>query len=188
MLANCGLPEVEVLAGSAGGGEIALTLLRCVGWLSREDLPLRSGHAGPGLPTPGAQMAGTWLFDYSIIPHTSGWQSVFEEAYNFNAPLRATSTGLHVGELLAESSFIQSSTRYFVISAIKQSEDGHGWVVRGYNIGNQPVEVVLTPRKRFTQVFRTDLAEQESQPLLTGPDGSVAFVAGKHQIVTLKFS
>jgi hypothetical protein len=37
-----------------GNPQIALTLLRCVGWLSRDDLSTRRGHAGPYMATPGA--------------------------------------------------------------------------------------------------------------------------------------
>ncbi len=52
-IANRGLPEVEALARPDGQAEIALTLLRCVGWLSRDDLPTRKGPAGPVVETPG---------------------------------------------------------------------------------------------------------------------------------------
>ncbi len=41
LIANRGLPEVAVLPTSKDGHEVALTLLRCVGWLSREDLSTR---------------------------------------------------------------------------------------------------------------------------------------------------
>ena len=73
-IANRGLPEVQVLPGADGSTtEIALTLLRCVGWLSRDDMPVRQGHAGPAYETPGAQVPGRWSFDYSIIPHPGHW-------------------------------------------------------------------------------------------------------------------
>jgi len=67
-IANRGLTEVEVLHNSQGNAEIAVTLLRCVGWLSRDDFSTRNGHAGPYLETPAAQMPGTWSFDYPSSP------------------------------------------------------------------------------------------------------------------------
>ena len=91
MIANRGLPEVEVLKREDGIAEIALTLLRCVGWLSRDDLFTRPGHAGPGMETPDAQMPGTWGFDYSVIPHVKGQTSPYPLSYNFEVPLRAGS-------------------------------------------------------------------------------------------------
>ncbi len=76
MLANRGLPEYEALEEPDGTITIALTLLRCVEWLSRDDLSTRKGHAGPGMHTPGAQMQGRWKFQYSLIPHEGGWETV----------------------------------------------------------------------------------------------------------------
>jgi alpha-mannosidase len=52
-----GLPEAELVAGSPS--VIAITLLRCVGSLSRPDLRTRPGPAGPGTDTPGAQCKGS---------------------------------------------------------------------------------------------------------------------------------
>ena len=67
-VAGDGLPEYAVLGD---GRELALTLLRCVGFLSRGDLPERPGHAGPQLETPGAQMQGTWTCRYALVPLAS---------------------------------------------------------------------------------------------------------------------
>ncbi len=63
-LATAGPREYEIIHGNV----IALTLLRCVGWLSRPHLAARKGAAGPEIPTPGAQMPGEWKFiDNCII-------------------------------------------------------------------------------------------------------------------------
>jgi alpha-mannosidase len=56
----------------ASGQRIALSLLRCVGWLSRDDFSTRRGHAGSMYPTPGAQLQGWHSFDYALIPHAPG--------------------------------------------------------------------------------------------------------------------
>ena len=106
MVANRGLPEVEVLKNMTGNGEIALTLLRCVGWLSRDDFSTRKGHAGPGMETPQAQMPGEWSFDYSIIPHAGTWKEAFPHAYAFDTPMRAVNTGVHEGKLPASASLV----------------------------------------------------------------------------------
>ena len=67
-----GLHEYEVLPGARP--ELALTLLRAVGWLSREDLTTRTGHAGPALETPGAQVLGEHRFRYSLFFHSGDWE------------------------------------------------------------------------------------------------------------------
>jgi len=67
-----GLHEYEVLPGPPQ--ELALTLLRSVGWLSRDDLLTRAGHAGPEVETPGAQVPGGHRFRYSLFLHAGDWQ------------------------------------------------------------------------------------------------------------------
>jgi alpha-mannosidase len=67
-----GLHEYEVLPGPPQ--ELALTLLRAVGWLSRDDLVTRKGHAGPEMETPGAQVPGGHRFRYSLFFHAGDWQ------------------------------------------------------------------------------------------------------------------
>ena len=52
-----GVFEYEV-----AGNELVVTLLRCVGTISREHIPTRPFDAGPGVPTPDAQMLGTTPF------------------------------------------------------------------------------------------------------------------------------
>lgn len=62
-----GLPEYTVMeATPAREAALALTLVRSVGWLSREDLPVRPGHAGPGVPTPEGQGQGPHTLDYAL--------------------------------------------------------------------------------------------------------------------------
>jgi mannosylglycerate hydrolase len=186
IIANRGLPEVEVLKTKIGG-EIALTLLRCVGWLSRDDFSTRQGHAGPFLATPGAQMLGQWIFDYAIIPHAGGWENAVEQALSFEVPLRGAATGIHDGALPASVSFIDAKPEPFVISAIKESEDGRGWLVRGYNQSGEPIQVSLQPWRRFKHAERVNLAEQKTEGLKVERDGSVGVAVGGHEIATVLF-
>ncbi len=181
MIANRGLPEVEVTAGRG----IALTLLRCVGWLSRDDFPSRTGHAGPMLPLPGAQMEGRWEFDYAIIPHAGDWPAAVREARAFEAPPRAVETNAHGGILPLIGSIIAVSPPEFEISAIKMSEDGRGLVVRGWNPMDKPLKVTLRPGKKFARAERVNLAEERLGSLRLGKNGEVVFEAKPHEIVTL---
>ncbi len=181
MIANRGLPEVEVVAGR----EIALTLLRCVGWLSRDDFPSRTGHAGPMLPLPGAQMEGRWEFDYAVIPHAGNWRAAVREARAFEAPPRAVETDAHNGVLARSGSIVEATPPEFEISAIKLNEDGRGLVVRGWNSTDQPLKVVLRPGKKFRRADRVNMAEERQSALRTGKNGEVAFNSKPHEIVTL---
>ena len=89
-IANRGLPEVEVLEND-GHTEIAVTLLRSVGWLSRDDLPVRQGHAGPASETPGGQVQGKSVFEYAMILHKGDWQDSFLQAYCLSKRIYAPS-------------------------------------------------------------------------------------------------
>ena len=62
-----GLPQFEVECG-AQGDSLRLTLLRCVGWLSRKDLDSRDGNGGWTLATPGAQEQGMRAFGVRDMP------------------------------------------------------------------------------------------------------------------------
>lgn len=179
-IANRGLTEVEVTSHH----EIAITLLRCIGWLSRDDLSTRVGHAGPFLETPKAQMPGVWDFYYSIILN----QNNFQQTWSFDAPLRAISTDIHSGALSYTGSFVDIDHPSFLVSAVKESDDGRGWLVRGYNLGDEAIEVTIKPWRKFTKAERVNLAEQTIGPLSVGKNGEVIIAVRRHEVATIKFA
>ncbi|MFN2195295.1 MAG: alpha-mannosidase [Anaerolineales bacterium] len=188
MIANRGLPEVEVIKVDENTGtEIALTLLRCVGWLSRDDLPVRQGHAGPPSETPGGQVLGKWCYDYAIIPHHGTWREAYRQAFAYETPLRAVETGLHEGEIPVWGSFVFHSPAEFVITAIKETENGTGWIVRGYNIASETIELDLKPLRKFAKAMLVNLAEEEITPLSVTEDGSVSLSVSGHKVVSVLF-
>jgi alpha-mannosidase len=65
--------EHEVV-DTAGGQALALTLLRAIGYLSRNVHPHRDEPAGPQLPTPQAQCLGPATADLAVLPHAGGWE------------------------------------------------------------------------------------------------------------------
>ena len=52
------------------GGDLLVTLLRCVGQLSRDDVPTRPGHAGWPMATPLAQCLGRERIQLALCPVT----------------------------------------------------------------------------------------------------------------------
>lgn len=196
LLAARGLPEVEAceIKGGSPGSELALTLLRCVGWLSRDDLSNRKGHAGPGMPVPGAQMIGTHSFDYALIPYFEDPANAFSLARDFHAPLRASPTGLHSGKLDGSPCLLTVTPvdllvpQNFVLSTIKQAEDGSGLVVRGYNQTSQLINFNLRPWRRFAQVKLLRLDEETVGSIQPDIDGSIVYSANPYEILTFKFS
>ena len=69
-LLHDGLLEYEVVDD---GRELALTLLRATGYLSRSELSLRPNPAGPLDPLEGPQLQGRLALDYAVLPHQGDW-------------------------------------------------------------------------------------------------------------------
>jgi mannosylglycerate hydrolase len=196
-LASRGLPEYEAHphpsppplgeGGNEDGVTLTLTLLRCVGWLSRDDLSTRQGHAGPAKETPGAQEIGAHVFEYALIPHAGNWQNAFADAFAFTAPMRAIATDIHPGTLPPKNDLVQASPREFVIRAIKLSEEGNGLVVRGYNIGDESIEARIILWRTFQRAARVNLNEEEIAPIDLRDGREVRLPVRGKEIVTLKF-
>jgi Glycosyl hydrolases family 38 N-terminal domain/Alpha mannosidase middle domain len=65
------------------GEELALTILRSTGLISRTDHPWREEPAGPSLPIPAAQLHGPCSFSFAYLPSTD---AVHEHAEQFRHP------------------------------------------------------------------------------------------------------
>jgi alpha-mannosidase len=201
---NRGLPSVEV----GQDGTVALTLLRCVGWLSRDDLWVRRIAAGPLVPTPGAQCQGEYTFHYAILPHAGDWQNVAETAYNYNAPLLGvrgdTHPGLELhdmnitrddprlvtpipwprgGVLPDRHSFVTVEPSELVLSALYRS--GDDLIIRVYNVTREAVDGTLTLGFPVTEAHRVNLAEA-GQERLTAPDNQIELHVEGAEVYTVK--
>src|SRR5690606_4848994 len=125
-VANRGLAEVEALPGPGDDrAAVAVTLLRAVGWLSRGDLALRPGPAGPVLPTPGAQVPGRHRAELSLRLHPSDDPRRAVEAHAFAAPAIAFAIGVGgEGPLGDGSRLVEVDDPHLEVSAIEPRRDG----------------------------------------------------------------
>jgi len=118
MVVTRGLHEVEVSSGEEA--TIFLTLFRSVGWLSRNDLIVRRGHAGPPIPTPGAQCKRELVFEYTLIPHCGTWKEAFTIAQEYIAPPLTLTTSFDLNP--TSKSLLKVSSREIVLTALKKHE------------------------------------------------------------------
>ncbi|MGE5618492.1 MAG: glycoside hydrolase family 38 C-terminal domain-containing protein, partial [Sphingomonadaceae bacterium] len=135
-----GLPEYEARPASHGT-EIALTLLRCVGWLSRNDLSTRPGWAGPGVQTPEAQCPGTHRFQYAL--------SLADEPSDAELTRRSHDYrfGVLVGPAgLRREAALSVDGEGFCFAGLKGAEDGDGVILRLYNPGEDAATVAVDGR------------------------------------------
>lgn len=171
-VANRGLAEVEAVREGQGDTSLAVTLLRAVGWLSRSDLSVRPGDAGPSLPTPGAQVPGPLRAELSLRLHPVEDPERIPAAHRFAYPPIAFTGGGPAGSPLADgASLVSVSGASVVLSAIEPREEG-GALLRGYNASDGPcraqVRWLPDPSRRLEAV---DLSEN---PVGTPAEAGVA--------------
>lgn len=138
--------EVQGVEASAGRpAELAVTLLRSVGWLSRFDLRTRTTGAGPELPTPEAQMlrpvSARLAFRFG-----SDANDAFALADAADAR-RAGAVALQLRDgttTPAASVGAPIGVEGAIVSAMKPAEDGDGIVVRVANPSEAPRDAVIT--------------------------------------------
>jgi mannosylglycerate hydrolase len=139
-LLHDGLLEYEVVAE---GSELALTLLRAVGYLSRSEPSLRPNPAGPVDPVRGAQMRGPNVCDYAVLPHRGDWRAadLYAEADAFLVPLeRARASEAPSRSLPAAGSALEVEGAE--VSAV--TRDAGGLVVRLFRTAPEKGEVTVT--------------------------------------------
>ena len=132
-----GLPEYELEHDS--GGVLALTLLRCVGELGRENLKLRPGGQGAWRnATPDGQCQGLHRFRYAFLPYAPEWSGsmglINRVAESFLLP-PTWRTLMQANASIGEEPFVTIEPDDLVLSALKQSEEGNDLVARVYNPG-----------------------------------------------------
>ncbi len=121
------------------------TLLRSVGWLSRDDLLTRKGHAGPPIPTPEAQCLGKYELRYSFsILNSVAPEMLYKAAREYICEPLAL-------YLNSENSNIESREKDvpftleegLFLSAFKISQDGERVIARVLNVTDSPKRVFL---------------------------------------------
>ncbi len=183
-----GLPEIEPTRGPGGDVTLSLTLLRAVGWLSRDDFPTRRfSNAGPTLHTPGAQCPGEHRFKYALAlyegDHLSARIPWLSQRYR--TPLPSTQ-GVVQGLVPAGRGLVETRNGRALASAIKRHDERQTLVIRLWNPYSEPVEERLAFGLPVRAAWRTDLLEarREALPLSTGREAVVEL--GPHEILTLE--
>ncbi|HTV63822.1 MAG TPA: glycoside hydrolase family 38 C-terminal domain-containing protein [Verrucomicrobiae bacterium] len=147
---------------------------------------LRSSNTPDPHPDQGLQQ-----FTYSLYPHADGWQAAHtdEQALGLNIPLLATVTTPHPpgGKIPTLSVVNLGGQGDLIVTALKGSEDGRGFILRLYEADGQDTRA----RIEFDQPMRveeTDILERPlaGHPLLVQKD-AVTLPVGHNQIITLHF-
>ena len=173
-LLSYGIPEYELTAD----GTLALTLLRCVGTLAGEDLITRpGGKSGWHNETPEAQCQGTHTFRYALFPcapeEFNTMDLVNEQAEKFHYPLLSERRKNEKAPAMA-GSLLSCSSRSAVLSTVKESEDGGGFIVRWWNPLPRRITNTLTFMMPMTGMAPATLDEKALTGFSPGRTQSVA--------------
>jgi mannosylglycerate hydrolase len=132
-----GLPEYEARASS----ELCLTLLRCVGLISRasDEISTRPLGAGPRMPTPEGQCLGRHLLEYALRLDGDELSNValLRESHDYREPFLVLEPGVSFEPPIGVEGEV-------VFSCLKGAEDGDGLVLRVFNPGPEPATVRVT--------------------------------------------
>lgn len=172
-----GLSEYEVVDHAER--TLALTLLRC--------FHTAGNPTETFAPQELAQCQGRHTFRYALYPHGGDWREggVHREALCFTSPFRATVSMAHAGTLPLKHSFLELDSHDFVVSALKQAEDGDGLILRGVNPTRDSLDLRLRLPAAVEAVEKVTL-EECALETCSIEEGVCAFTARPGEIVSLR--
>jgi mannosylglycerate hydrolase len=167
-----GLPEYEARPTDEGA-ELCVTLLRCVGMISRRggEIATRPVCAGPPTQTPDGQCLGRHRFEYALIPGADELD---------DAELLRASQDYRYGFLVTPQ-----PVRFdppvnidgdVVFSCLKGAEDGDGLILRCFNPKTAPAHIEIAGE---FDICRTRLDETEE-------DAERGFELGPGEVATFR--
>ena len=185
---NRGLQEGEVVTRRDGAQAYALTLLRCVGWLSRTDLVSRRGGAGPSIATEDSQLPGEHMFEYALTTYRGSWSEAGIQplSHGFAYPPLAWATNGHEGSAGAAIPLATIADPRVVPSAFHRSEADGAPVLRVYNASSVPVKASVAAPAAGDGASLVDLLERHAG-LPERAGGAWEFPLRPWQIQTVRF-
>ena len=163
-LIHDGLLEYELVGGDGTrADELALTLLRATGFLSRMQLSMRASPAGYPYPLRGPQVLGHLEFDYAVLPHRGDWRAagLYEAADEALVPLERIRAGGWAGAR-REASGALLQVEGAQISAVMR--EAGALVVRVFNPSPEPSSAAVERDGAPSTGWTVDLAGRPHAP------------------------
>jgi len=171
---------------------INLTLLRCVGWLSRTDLLTRKGNGGWTIETPKAQCIGNHTFEFSISYHAGSWRKYnrlgLMEKYRTRPYICQLKTTIHYNVNHRNPlHFVDQLPEVIRISALKIAENGQGIILRIYNIAEEDINFHMVLPDAICKVSMVNLNEKRKKDIEMKSQ-SICLLLHSWEIKTLCFA
>ncbi len=184
---NRGLPEIAA-KGGADGVVLSLTLLRAVGWLSRDDFETRRlMNAGPTLDTPDAQCLGGQRFRYAVVPFSGdhiafGLRSLSQR---WRTPV-LSKQGVEDGHIAGGVSLFRKDNARAAVTAIKRHEQRDTLIIRVFNETGEEITETLTFGLPISSAWETDLLEERGGRMQPSGRYQLPLELGPHAIMTIE--
>lgn len=178
-----GLAEYE----SVDNGDVAITLLRAVGDLSRSDLPERPGHAGWPSPTPDAQCLGPFEGRFALLMHGGRDAATIDLIERTCDDALLPLTGLTLRSALGappETFGVELDGEGLAFLACKPSDDGEWTVLRCVNLLERPAAGGWRCGFPVREAMRARLDETPVEAAAIDGAG-IPLQAGPREILTL---
>jgi len=156
--------EFECVQG-LGQSLVRLTLLRCVGWLSRPDLLARRGNGGWNLPSPGAQCQGSHGFEFGLVYHEGDFRSAgtlaqADRKQNAAPLFQLRRTRDNAAVAANPLPFVSTLPRDVRFSALKIAQGGGALIFRIFSVGRAAQSFTLELPPSVREVHSTSLDER----------------------------
>ncbi len=139
----------------------------------------------PTTPDPHAD-EGEHHFTYSLLPHLGPWdERTLAAAYALNDPLIVHRVA-HPVPPRAPLSFFRAAAPNVIIETVKLAEEGQDIVLRLYESRRRRGRVILTTGFPLREAVRTNLLEEDREPLACDEQSRVSFFIKPYQIITLR--
>jgi alpha-mannosidase len=138
-----GVYEIEARPEREGATTLLLTMLRCVGWLSRSDLATRRGGAGPELETPAAQELGAHHFEFAVVLYRGSYldAAIVQRAAAYSYPPRVFAANTPPGD---ELSLARCDNPRIAFSTARLTPRAGRYRVRTYSASPNPERAQFT--------------------------------------------
>ncbi|MDQ3669644.1 MAG: alpha-mannosidase, partial [Actinomycetota bacterium] len=155
--------EYEVLEGT----ELALTILRATGLISRNTNSFRAEPAGPEIAVPGAQGRGPRSVAFALLPHAGSWSEarVLTQMERYAHPF-VTVSGAGEGDALEAASGLELQGDGVVLSSLRRRGDG----LEVRLVCESPQATTATLRGAFSDVREVDLLGRATGRAMTVRD------------------
>lgn len=130
---------------------------------------------------------GDHYYSFSLTTHAPGWKNGFHFGRQANEPLQAVVNPTQAADasLGENGSFVTLDKENVVLTTMKMAEDGHGFVLRLFELEGRDTNVELQFKRNLTNAYKTNLIEEVSGNIPVSGN-RLQFIIGHNSIETIK--